>query len=1170
MMAVSRSALSSRTLSVLSLFGPWLAVAALAAWVAAPSSGLLAAAALGAGLGAFLAPGSRLTWRAGVGVLVLTVATGFMAHRQVDRMLADWDAYWGQREAQVGEILAFRLENRQRSAEEAADALAEKALDPTDQVDLDFVRDLRHRHGVSALALYDADGRLILWDGSHWGKVPESVQGGFLRHTYYDRPLFGYLYVTALTDDGRVVMAADLLRADLPEALEAGVEDFTSRFRADLGERVRVTQHDPGAREGVWDLALPDRRLMSVVVDRPEPDERAAEVMSRWRGRVGALALLGWVLLALGCPAWRPVAVGGALAWLAVAAALPWSEVIGLEAGFDAPVPGLPWLDVSLGRWAVVALSLATLVGALPMPKRRLASGIVGAGVAVAYAWVISWFGPLGGSGSVRPGRLAWVVAETGSTVALALVTLVLLAAAKGDGTSRWRLGWAVGSAFFLGAGAAVWVWLAGGPPTWWWLLWGVPAGLAAGGLPELRAWGGAVALGSLAVLLAATAAVPATWAAGVRADMAYAEDRLQALVSSEDTALAEGLGWLALAADSLDRAGRGEVDLLYHAWRASGLVGVGQPVRLTLWNPDGFRGVELRVGAEGNLPGVLPTLLAEQRQGLEPRLVRLNRDDARYVLTVPLSGGGILSVVAPPFSEGTRPSMLDPFVRTTASGPYESMVFIPLLPGDRRGDEALNWVRDGTEWRAEIGLRFANDRAYHAHYEVRLPTPLQALARGTLLLALNATLFGLFLGLGHTLHGWSPSAGAAGLRMRWPAISFRGRVTWALFGFFALANGLFGTLAYRTLSEASRRSAEVIAERVVDDAAVWYRALAGGMDRLGRQVGAELVEYRAGELEEGSVEELVELGLYDAWTPFEVRQEIEALDGVKRFTAHAPRAVGVRHRLPAPPRRGHPGRAGPATGRDRGHPVDGPARVARVLHDPGRGALARTRDAGGTGPDPSDPCAPDRLGTRRLRQPRPPAARGPGRRVRLGVPSLQPHGRAGPASAETAGPHLQAHPAHHGRVRGRDGRRGRRRAHHVGQPTRPGASGPRGGRGRAPPERRAVGGRDGRVAGGLPRSRRGACGPRAPVWRATHSGPGPTAGCARGTPRGGGRHGRRDGRAPGRARAGLGRDGASGRARGQEPAHPHQAQRPARPAGVGGRPPRFRGDPPPERRPPC
>ncbi|MDZ7779343.1 MAG: ATP-binding protein [Gemmatimonadota bacterium] len=884
MMLPSPSQLPSRWVSVASWLGPWLATGLLSIWISSPTPWLLVSAALAIGPALFRVRRTAKYGRsAALTILVLTVVTGFVAHHRVDGLLSGWDAYWTEREARVGEVLVERLEQRQTQAETAADALADKAIDPTDQVDIEFVRRLRARHQISALALYDAEGGLILWDGTHWGKVPESVQGGFLRHTYYDRPLFGYLYVTALTEDGRVAMAADLLRADLPEVLEAGVEDFASRFHSELGEEVRVTQYDPGAREGVWDLALPDRRLMSVVVDRPEPELRAAEVMDRWRSRMAALVLVSWGLLAMAAPPRRLVAGVGAVVLLAMAAVLPVDALPEMERLFRVTLFTMPGgLSLSLGRWVLVALASCTVMAVVRLPRRKPTAWLSGLVGGLVYAGLLAWTRTGGAPSFLAEGRLEWITYEVGLATTLAIVTGALLTTSRARAPARWHAPAAGVVAAGLGVGAAVWVWLAVEPPLWWWLLWGLPFGLAATGVQAYDGWRRTGAIGVLAAVMAGSASIPATWGAEVRGEMDAAIDRLEGLTSRDDPVLAGGLLRLAAAADSLDRAGREGVDVLYHAWRASGLAGEGRPVRLTRWHPDGFRGVELRVGAERVLPGVLPTLLAEQRESTDPRLLRLNRDDARYVLTVPLSDGGVLSVVAPPFSERTRPSPLDPFVRRSDRSPSDAMTLIPLLPGDARDDDELRWAREGTEWRAEVSVRFANDRAYHAHHAVVLPGPLQALARGTLLLALNVVLAGGFWLLGRSLLSGDP---LGVVHLRGLTISFRARVTWALFGFFALANALFGTVAYRTLSQASYRSAEVIAERVVDDAAVWYRALSGGVDRLARQVGADLVVYREGELDEGSVDELIELGLYDGWTPFGVHQTIDGMEGVKRFT---------------------------------------------------------------------------------------------------------------------------------------------------------------------------------------------------------------------------------------------------------------------------------------------
>ncbi len=115
--------------------------------------------------------------------------------------------------------------------------------------------------------------------------------------------------------------------------------------------------------------------------------------------------------------------------------------------------------------------------------------------------------------------------------------------------------------------------------------------------------------------------------------------------------------------------------------------------------------------------------------------------------------------------------------------------------------------------------------------------------------------------------------------------ISFRARVTLALFGFFVLANAIFGTLAYRSIADASHRAAQVLADRVAEDAAGWYIEMGGRMQALSRRVGVELLEYRGGELREGSVEELVELGLYEGWVPMPVFRRLGGREDVREST---------------------------------------------------------------------------------------------------------------------------------------------------------------------------------------------------------------------------------------------------------------------------------------------
>ena len=56
-------------------------------------------------------------------------------------------------------------------------------------------------------------------------------------------------------------------------------------------------------------------------------------------------------------------------------------------------------------------------------------------------------------------------------------------------------------------------------------------------------------------------------------------------------------------------------------------------------------------------------------------------------------------------------------------------------------------------------------------------------------------------------------------------------------------------------------------------------------MALLSVRVGADLLEYRAGELRGGSVDDLVELGLYDGLIPFELNQRIESREELLETT---------------------------------------------------------------------------------------------------------------------------------------------------------------------------------------------------------------------------------------------------------------------------------------------
>ncbi len=880
----SRSDTLARVTAAAGWLGPWLSIAALGLWTSSPGTISLLVATLGVGASILWGVRARgWVWALGSVLLVAAIVVGFFAHRQVDRVLSDFDAYWAQRDTVVGGMLGEELDRRVQAGRAATTQLADAWTKSGGSLEVGVLRGLRVRYAPSALALYSPAGTLRLWDGVHRGRVPEDVQVGAEVDAYHDLPLFGYLYTTAVAPDGSVAVAAHLLRSALPESLGADMGDFATAFYARTGERIRITEEDPAPWEGVvWDLVGERARILSVVVDRPDRMERAEQIMDRRSGALAVLLLATWLLLAAGGPRRRAGTTVAAAALLLLAAWMPLDHLTAFAPAFDSANFELPGpLPMSLGRWVLVCVAAFTLVSVLPRPRLALRAWGAGLATAAAFPLLLLWV-----ARGVQPGALAgdglvFVGYQIGLAAILSIVAGGLVSLSRTTERSEWAALAAVTLGLVLGAGGAVWVQRTAEHPLWWTALWGVPVGLATVGAAAWEGWRRSLVAWGLGVALGSSAAIPVAWGHRVEARRVVGEERLRALSAPDDPALERALVRFASLADSLDRGGSDDVSLLYHGWRSSGLADLGHPVWLQVWRRDGSPGEGLRVGVEGE-PAPLGGLLADAWAGGGTRLTQLDRDDARYILTVRLAGEEVVSVVAPPFVESTARTGLGPLLQSAGSGLADRLTVIPLFAGESHETPDLVWLRTAEGWQAETTLEFANGTAYHAHYLVTLPGPVLAAARATLLLALNLTLFVSFWLLGQAL---VRDLGRRSVRLGRLTISFRARVTLALFGFFTIANAVFGTVAYRTLGQASRRSAQVIADRVGEDAVGWYRTYGGQMDRLARQVGAELVEYREGELREGSVEELVELGLYEGWVPYPVHQVLSGREVVSRFT---------------------------------------------------------------------------------------------------------------------------------------------------------------------------------------------------------------------------------------------------------------------------------------------
>jgi signal transduction histidine kinase/HAMP domain-containing protein len=383
-----------------------------------------------------------------------------------------------------------------------------------------------------------------------------------------------------------------------------------------------------------------------------------------------------------------------------------------------------------------------------------------------------------------------------------------------------------------------------------------------------------------VAAVLGATAALPAAWGVGIEAKMEVTEAELRDLGADPDPYLEFRLLRLAEKADSLDGLIRYPAELLFEAWSQTGQENDPLPMWLTLWGPGDLPREDLAMGVQGVRPSVADDYLDQVRQGSEPLVIHLGFANARYLLVVPLEGRRVLSAVVPPRGSTSLAAPLGPIFAALGRPTGAPHSLVPASPyQEPDAMEGVEWERRDEGWQARWILRYV-DGDFFATQTVALPGTLHLLARGTLALLLDLTVVLLVLGAGRLL--------LLGTEIEPRKIfrffgSFRARVTMALFGFFLLSIAIFGTLAFRTLSGAAERTASALAERIVEDGASFYSDVQGVMELLAREVGADLLEYRDGELLDGSADELVQLGLYEGWIPeplyraFEQRRDLRA-----------------------------------------------------------------------------------------------------------------------------------------------------------------------------------------------------------------------------------------------------------------------------------------------------
>ena len=855
---------------------PWLGVVALAAWTRWPYFPLLVFA--GGSAVAALAARPRSGWaRALSSALVLAGAfSGAFGHVVMRGISQDFDAYWAPKSAQAVEALDERLQRLLEMGEEAVGRIGELASGGNTAL-LDGLRDIRQESGMDLVTIYDPDGGFRLWDGVHRGVVPEELRTGEVRYLYRDRPLFSYLYFTAPIPDGGTAMAAALIKANLPRNLEEDPGDFLTDFRDEVGEDLRIFRAERTAGENVFDFGFEDEALFSVTVVRPTQEQRLSDVRSTWSRIVGLLAIIAWLVLAITVGTDKRDRTAAALTPLGLALVAPVGAATGLAPFFTAADFLLPGpLPVTFERVLLVGAALSVVIAAHMSPATRLRSFASGLAVLIGFPLLSMLILDGAGSALLAGAEGKWVVYQMGLALVLTLVCLgAFRLGERTDGRAPPQIPITLAVAALVGLclGGAFWVRTAGTIPGWITGAWALPALLAAFGLACLQgarrdwmAWCAAAVIGS-------SASVVIAWGARVESGMDEAELQLSRLGVPADPYLEYVLHRFVDTADSLDTTGATSAELLYESWILSGLAEEGTGVWLSLWSSGDLPEFEITIGVVDERPATADDYLDEARQGAPAFVRRLGLGEANYLVQVPLAQGRVLTGVLPARRELSNSSPFGPLFGSLTALSESPLTMVPVLEGDEATfSEETVWRTTPEGWEATVGVPYP-DGAFDAKYALDLPRPLVAVARGTLLVLADGLVILLLWALGRYM--------LVGRRLairtwRNPFSSFRARVTLALFGFFLVSAALFGTYAYRTLNSATERTAAAIAGRVAADAAAFYNDQGGRMSALSLRVGADLLEYRAGELRGGSVDDLVELGLYDGLIPFELNQRLE------------------------------------------------------------------------------------------------------------------------------------------------------------------------------------------------------------------------------------------------------------------------------------------------------
>lgn len=830
-----------------------------------------------------------LAWRAGErsAWFALAMAVALMAHlaaalavRDFRRIEFDWPAVEAERrdrlEARLEDLMASLSASGQHAAALAADVAARSARDNVEL--FRRLEEIRSATGVDALAVFSASGALVAWSGDHRGKVPDEVRRGDGIAYFAERPLYSYLYFadTAESLDRQAVAAVLVETGAIPRQGRPGLTT-TFAGRTDVAA---IFRSGPGpAGEAAWSLTA---GRDTVVHARLEPFTQAdvrdlREVSAR---RVTVLACFASLFLLWVAWLRRDLVPPGSVASvapLAVAAAAvaiaPLGEVLALEGRASAltfliPVPG-----VSLGDVIAMLLAGAALIATVRRWRataRAWPAAVILAAAILGVLWAAALRQLLG---AATPSLLEssgglWFGIQLAAVLLLTVLAAVALPlrrdeAASGSGLRPILVLFAVAIAAALSVAVQAYTFDRHAAVPGLVVLWALPLlllGLGSPGTPtaaqRLGRW---LAIGAIS----ATAVLPQLWGAHTQARLRSAQLTLGTFGIETPPVVEYLLESFWREVFARHNAGESGAQLLYRSWVASGLAQEPYPVRISLWDNAGSV-LELRLGGAQGSDADNPYIRDFVREGAllpEPRIGGVpGMANANLLLTIPLDSAQTVSATVEPRRSLQRGSIISPFLGSVQD-PAADVTFVPLT-GPAPPVEAVDWVPSPDGWRSEAEVRFP-DGPYHAHLVVHFTDPLMRMARGALLIAFDALLLSLLWGAGHLARGLRIVREDAFRRWR---MTYRARVTVALFVFFLVPTAVFGWLAWGGMSAVVTEAAGTVAERAAREAVLEWPRSEGDLRELSTRTGYDVLYYLGGELIDASSPEGLALGAYGAW----------------------------------------------------------------------------------------------------------------------------------------------------------------------------------------------------------------------------------------------------------------------------------------------------------------